>query len=365
MLERIVDVTTDLVAIPTYETEGTAQAHLAEILEAAGFECTLQEIAPDRPNLIARRGDAGGTFVCSHMDTHPPHGHPEPFVCRRRGEVLVGRGVLDAKGQIAALVAAVEADPDAPVTIAITCDEEFGGLGSERLDIGDGPWRADGGIVLEPTGFRVCVAQGGHVDLSVEASAPATHAYAQSGHPSPIDVVLDAVEALRGLPFLARRHPLLAPPRVHLGTIHGGEHLWRTPERANAEVAIGLVPGVGEEEAREQIAATIESVTRSWNVEGGSFLFDIADASPAIEIPHDLPIVRRLFSVVGADAEVAGMSSWTDAANLLLHHDVGCVVFGAGELETAHSNLESVTTTDLVRLASTLVDLFRTDGTAR
>jgi acetylornithine deacetylase/succinyl-diaminopimelate desuccinylase-like protein len=364
VLERIVEVTTDLVAIPTYETEGAAQAYLAEVLEAAGFDCTLQEIAPDRPNLFARRS-GGGTFVCSHIDTHPPHGHPEPFACRRRGEVLLGRGVLDAKGQIAALVAAVEADPDAPVTIAITCDEEYGGLGSEGLEIGKGPWHTEGGIVLEPTGFRVCVAQGGHIDLRLEASANATHTYAHTGQPTPIDIVLDSVEALHRLPLLETRHPLLPPPRVHLGTIRGGEHLWRTPARASAEVAIGLVPGIGEDEARAQVRDAIESVARTWNVEGASLLYDIVDASAAIEIPPDLPIVQRLRSVLKPHAQLAGMPSWTDAANLLQRHDVPCVIFGAGELETAHSNLEWVTTDDLVRLASTLVDVFRTDGTAR
>ncbi len=363
LADRIVDVTAGLVAIPTHETEQVAQERLAEILAGAGFECELQRVATNRPNLIARRG-SGGTFVCSHIDTHPPHGHPEPFTCKRRGGILVGRGVLDAKGQIAAAVAAAEADPDAPLTFVITCDEEAGGLGSERLHVPDGPWREDGGIVLEPTAFRMCTAQGGHIDLVLEASAPSTHAYAPRATRSPIDVILDAVEAVRSLPSLDERHPLLPAPRAHLGHVQGGEHLWRTPGGARAEVSIGLVPSNDPEAVTKEIRKRLDEVANGWDAEGGSFLFEIVDTSEPIELPVDLPIVTRLASVLGSD-EPSGISSWTDAGNLLVHHGIPCAIFGAGELAPAHSNHEWVEVGDLVRLSELLVDVFRTDGTAR
>jgi acetylornithine deacetylase/succinyl-diaminopimelate desuccinylase-like protein len=56
------------------------------------------------------------------------------------------------------------------------------------------------------------------------------------------------------------------------------------------------------------------------------------------------------------------MPSWTDAGNLLVHHGVPCVVFGAGDLATAHSDHETVRADDLVRLAETLARVLRSYG---
>lgn len=365
MNERIVSLTTELVAIPSHETEQAAQEHLGAVLREAGFDVRFQEISPGRPNLIARRGD-GGAFLSSHIDTHPPHGHPDPFTCRQTGEMLTGRGVLDAKGQIAALVAAAESEPDMPATVVITCDEETGGTGSEHLDLPDGPWLEDGGIVLEPTDLRFCTAQGGHVDLVLEASAPPTHAYApRATIVSPVEFMIGAVHALRSIGALRARHPLLLPPRLHIGRIDGGEHLWRTPARCRAEVAIGLVPGVTVDEAKEQIATVLQRAAADWGVEGASFLYDVADASEPVEVPADLHAASWIADAPGTPIAPGGMISWTDAANLLTHHGLPCVVIGAGRLVTAHSDGETVAVADLVRLAEILRSVLRSAGTAR
>jgi acetylornithine deacetylase/succinyl-diaminopimelate desuccinylase-like protein len=365
MEERIVELTSALVAIPTHETEQDAQELLASWLEACGFSCELQEIVPKRPNLIARRG-SGGRFLCSHADVHRPHDHPDPFTSRRQGDLLVGRGVLDAKGQIAALVAALEATPEADALVVITCDEESGGLGSERASIPDGPWFEDGGIVLEPTAFRICTAQAGHIDVKVGVSGTPSHAYAPDPAGSPITAVLAVIEELDTCTFLKTGHPLLPRPRMNVGRIDGGEHVWRTPARASLELTLGVVPGTDLETAVADVRSRLDEVARRWGERGTSFLYEIVDSSDAIEVSLDrVPIASRLADAVGVPFEPAGMPSWTDAGNLLTKHDLPCVVFGAGDLSSAHSNHESVAVAELVRLSEILGKLLRNDGTAR
>lgn len=350
---RVIELATDLVAIPTHETEEAAQLLLASWLGACDFDCELQEVAPSRPNLVARRGD-GGPLLCSHIDVHPPHGHPEPFTCRTIGSTLVGRGVLDAKGQIASLVAAVEAAPDAPALLAITCDEEGGGLGSQQLSLPDGPWRQDGGIVLEPTGLRVATAQSGHIDVEIAVSGIAGHAYGDEASGSPITAVLAAIDALETCSFLEARHPLLPRPRRHVGRIEGGEHVWRRPARASAGVALGVLPGIDLDAARSEVRARLDDLAERWVQRGTSFTYEITDASEPIEVPPGLGVVERLGRALGERPEPWGMPSWTDAGNLLVHHGIPCVVFGAGDLAPAHSDHEWVPIDDLVRLAETL-----------
>lgn len=356
--ERITDLTTALVASPSHESEMGVQELLASRLAACGFDCTLIEVAPGRPNLVAQRGE-DGTFLCSHADTHPPHAHPEPFTCRMQGELLVGRGVLDVKGQIAALVTALEDEPDAPALVAITCDEEARGLGSERIQIPDGPWFTDGGVVLEPTYMKICTAQTGHIDIAVEVSGTPGHVYGGEVGGSPIAAVLAAADALETCSFLSARHTLLPPPRTQIGRIEGGEHLWRRPARARMEIAIGLVPGIVTEDAVSEVRTRLDDVARRWGDRGTSFLYDVLDASQPIEVPNDLPVATRIARALDVPLAPAGMPSWTDAGNLLVKHGLPCVVFGAGELAPAHSDFEWVRLADLERLATVLRRLLR------
>jgi acetylornithine deacetylase/succinyl-diaminopimelate desuccinylase-like protein len=292
---------------------------------------------------------------------HPPHAHPDPWTLRRRGNELVGRGALDAKGQIAALVAALEAEREAAACVLITVDEEGGGLGSELASVPDGPWWEDGGIVLEPTGFAICSAQAGNVDVVVDASAPAAHAYAPRAAASPVTALLSAIEALDTCRFLDTDHPLLGRPRLNVGLVRGGEHRWRTPAGAHMEVTLGVVPGTDLAAAVAEVGARLDECARRRSVRGVSFLYEIVDTSEPHEIDaSSLPIASRLAAAAGVPLAPAGMPSWTDAGNLLTKHGLPCVVFGAGDLAAAHSDHESVDVRDLVRLAEILRNLLRT-----
>ena len=354
MEDRIVQLASELVAIPTHETEADAQELVASWLKDCGFSCELREVEPKRPNLIARRG-TGGRFFCSHIDVHPPHDHPDPFTCRRDGDLLVGRGVLDAKGQVAALVAAVEAEAGADALVVITCDEESGGLGSERVSIPDGPWFTEGGVVLEPTDFRICTAQAGHIDVRVDVSGTPSHAYAPDPSGSPITAVLAVIEELDTCTFLKATHPLLPRSRANIGTIDGGEHVWRTPGRASIELTLGVVPGTDLGDAVKEVRSRLDEVSRRWGERGTSFVYEVVDASEPIDVTERVrPVAARLAGALGVADEPAGMPSWTDAGNLFVKHGLPCAVFGAGDLAPAHSNHEWIRVSDLSRLADAL-----------
>ncbi len=342
----------ELVAIPTHEREQEAQELLAEHLSAAGFACALQAIEPGRPNLVASRG-VGGPFVCSHVDAHPPHAHPNPFTCRRDGEFLLGRGALDAKGQIAALVAAVEAVPDAPATVVITCDEEGRGKGSELLELDDVLRPEGGGVVLEPTAFHICAAQAGAIELRVRARTEGSHAYARDGV-SALGVLDGTLDALRSCSFLQLRDPRLPAPQLHVTVLRAGEHPWRTPAAATVECALDLVGDCELATAVAEIEDVAETAGRAWAARGATVEAEVVDVSEPVGVRDDLPVVGRLQRAAGTPLPFGGMPSWTDAGNLLVHHAIPCVVFGAGELTSAHSDRERVRLDDLVRLAEIL-----------
>ncbi|HEX9807802.1 MAG TPA: M20/M25/M40 family metallo-hydrolase, partial [Alteraurantiacibacter sp.] len=108
---------------------------LEAMLSPLGFEVHRFEAGepPDGPveNLFAiRRGpaDSGHFAFAGHLDVVPPgEGWTSaPFAPERRGELLYGRGAVDMKGAIAAMVAAMTDVPADAGTISfiITGDEE-------------------------------------------------------------------------------------------------------------------------------------------------------------------------------------------------------------------------------------------------
>jgi acetylornithine deacetylase/succinyl-diaminopimelate desuccinylase-like protein len=359
---RVVALTTALVGVPSHHgDERHAQEVLAALLTHRGFECRLREVAPGRPNLIAVRG-SGGPFICSHIDTQLPFDEPEPFVCRESEGRLYGRGVLDAKGQIAALVAAAEAVPDAPATIAICCDEEFTGLGSRHIELPTGLDRRTGGIVLEPTGFRVCHAEAGNVEVRLHARGAPVHMAEPEMGASALDILRDALSSLDRCSFLDATHLLFPKPWSHVGRTQGGEHLWRIPGHATAEASLCVLPGVDAFAARDEVARRLHEVNEGWRARGGSLRFELPtddELNRSFEVPADLRAASALREVLGDGYASGGMRSWTDAANLLEYHSLPCVIFGAGELWPAHSDREWVELSDLVRLSEVLASLLR------
>jgi len=132
----VLALTEALIACPSV-TPATGMVFdcLEEALTPLGFDVhrALSGTAPDDPveNLFAiRKGPQGSRHFAfaGHLDVVPPgEGWTSgPFLPDRRGDLLYGRGAVDMKGSIAAMVAAVAEIPVAAGTISlvITGDEE-------------------------------------------------------------------------------------------------------------------------------------------------------------------------------------------------------------------------------------------------
>ncbi len=129
------DLAAELIRRPSVTPEdGGCQDLLAARLAAIGFRIEHLPFGEVR-NLWARRGVDRPLFCfAGHTDVVPPgprnHWDADPFTPVVRDGKLYGRGACDMKGEIAAMVTAVEAfvhdHPDHPGSIAflITSDEE-------------------------------------------------------------------------------------------------------------------------------------------------------------------------------------------------------------------------------------------------
>ena len=141
-----------------------AQGVLKNVLTPMGFTCTDLPFG-DIVNLHARLGD-GGPHLCfsGHTDVVPTGDETRwtdpPFAAVVRDGILYGRGAADMKGNIAAVIAAIDSyirthgKPKGSISVIITGDEEAQAInGTVKILqwMGENGHVPDAAIVVEPT----------------------------------------------------------------------------------------------------------------------------------------------------------------------------------------------------------------------
>jgi acetylornithine deacetylase len=165
---------------------------------------------------------------------------PPFFASSEDAEHIYGRGACDAKGIIAAMIAAAE-------KLIESGTRNFGLLfvvGEERNSAGaEVAARVSRGtrylINGEPTESKVALGSKGILRCEIVATGKMAHsAYPQLGE-SAIEKLLDALEAIRRMPL--PEDPVLGKTTLNIGTISGGRAPNIIPDAAKAELAIRLV----------------------------------------------------------------------------------------------------------------------------
>jgi len=226
----------DLESITNHEKEVGLYllGRLSELAARTGGRVERMDVEPGRFNVFAGWGQPLVT-LSTHMDTVPP------FVpAREDAEYLWGRGACDAKGIIAAMVAAAEA-------LLADGRRNFGLLfvvGEERNSAGAFAAARDprGSRYLvngEPTENKLALGSKGALRYEIEARGRMAHsAYPELGE-SAIEKLLDFLADIRRMPL--PEDPVLGRATLNIGTIHGGRAPNIVPDQARAEIMIRLV----------------------------------------------------------------------------------------------------------------------------
>jgi acetylornithine deacetylase len=213
---------------PTF-AEGPATDYLAGTLERAGWRVIRQPVSPGRANVYAFREPPTLVFS-THLDCVPPY-----LDLREDDEWLHGRGVCDAKGIAAAMVAAGERlaeRGERRIGLLFLVGEENGSDGAVAAAALEpkGRFLVNG----EPTENRLSIGQKGSLRIDLEAEGRAAHsAYPDEGH-SAILPLLDTLERIRRLELPS--DPLLGPCTLNIGTIEGGVAPNVIPPLAKAQI---------------------------------------------------------------------------------------------------------------------------------
>lgn len=293
--------------------EAEAGAWLARELRELGYSVVEQPIGRGCSNVIATL-DHPAVVFSTHYDCVPPH-----FPSRVEGGRLYGRGACDAKGILAAQVAAAERlreRDERRVGLLFVVGEERGSDGAAAANrVAPGSRFLING---EPTGSRLGSATRGVLRVTLHARGRAAHSATPEQGESAIDKLIDALVRLRSLELPA--DPELGRTFYGVGLIDGG-------------IAPNVVSPHASAELLFRTTGPAEDILRV-----------LADLEPLVSVQEVLRVPTvRLHTVPGVPTEVFPFT--TDVP--LLDRWGTPLLFGPGSILVAHTVEEHVVIAEL------------------
>ncbi|HVZ82184.1 MAG TPA: M20/M25/M40 family metallo-hydrolase [Terracidiphilus sp.] len=315
--------------------EGAVGDFLAGFLSGRGWDVEKTPVSQpansgtNGPRWNVYGGRAGQTpalVFSTHMDTVPPY---VPF--SEDNEFIYGRGVCDAKGIIAAQIAAAEALRAEGFSIGVlyVSGEERDSAGAKAAN------RAPKGsrylINGEPTDNRIALASKGALRVCLRASGKMAHsAYPELGD-SAIHKLVKALDRLLALPLPVDAE--IGDTTLNIGQIHGGHAPNVIADEAEAQVLIRLI---GPSEPVR--AAIVEAVGDLVEV---SFTLDLKFVR--LQAVEGLPTMVARFAT-----DIPELTNWGTP-----------VLLGPGSIHVAHTPGEKLSKKELLEAVELYIQVGR------
>jgi acetylornithine deacetylase len=333
-----IQLTKQLVDIEsTTYCEGPAGIFLHEYLLAQRYAVERTPVSqPDRASTpgagdgerfnvyAALPGVTPDVVLSTHMDTVPPF-----FGCTEDDEFLYGRGTCDAKGIIAAQVAAADRLRDAGVKVGLlfVVGEERDSAGAALAN--ESPKGSRFLINGEPTDNRLALASKGALRVELRAKGRMAHsAYPELGE-SAIDKLIEALHDLLAMDLPVE--PEIGPSTLNIGLIEGGRAPNVIADKAEAHILVRLVGP--SDEIKRSIVKTVG---------------DRADVDFSLDLPFvrmrkvgDLPTMVAKFTT-----DIPKLTNWGEP-----------FLLGPGSIHVAHTPKEKIAKKELLDAVGLYVDL--------
>ena len=307
----------------TTYNEGRVGDFLAEYLGARGW--VVEKTAVPQPaesagggarwNVYAGvEGQTPDVVFSTHMDTVPPY---IPF--SEDADFMYGRGVSDAKGIIAAQVAAAEALRKEGVRVGLlfVSGEERDSAGAKVAN--ENPKGSRFLINGEPTDNRLALASKGALRTVFKTSGKMGHsAYPELGE-SAVHKLIEVLARLLKLELPVTED--VGPCTLNIGQIHGGHAPNVIADKAEAQVLIRLV-------------GDSEPVRKAIMEAAG----DLAEVDFTLEIPFvRLRAVQGLPTMIAKfTTDIPQLSNWGEP-----------LLLGPGSIHVAHTPYEKLAKKEL------------------
>ncbi|HET9100256.1 MAG TPA: M20/M25/M40 family metallo-hydrolase [Acidobacteriaceae bacterium] len=258
--------------------------------------------------------DAPDIVLSTHMDTVPPF-----IASSEDGEFIYGRGSCDAKGIIAAQIAAAQKLRALGVRVGLlfVAGEERGSFGAREAN--KQPKGSRFLINGEPTDNRLALASKGVINAIVRARGTMAHsAYPELGD-SAIHKLIAALQRI--LQIQLPVNPEVGPSTLNIGLLQGGHAPNVIADEASATILVRLVGPSGKVRAALQDAVGSD-----------------AEVEVTLEIPFQkLKRIEGLPTMVAAfTTDIPALTNWGEP-----------LLLGPGSIHVAHTPHERLAKRDL------------------
>ncbi|MGH2453778.1 MAG: M20 family metallopeptidase [bacterium] len=370
---RAVRMAQRLVQTPSVNPPGDVRAcaHiLQEAFQRSNITTELLETEPGRVNVIARIGDAASgpvVLLNGHLDVVPPTAdwEGEAFSGRIADGMLIGRGAVDMKSGLAAMVAVMEElrarglPRKGQVVLAAVADEETGSRFGTRSLLERG-LEASSAIVGEPTNLQIANGNRGSLLATVTFRGKAGHAARPSRGVNAISAAAVFISQLES--FHPRRTDArfeVSTPSLTVTMIQGGVKSNVVPDRASVTLDRRTLPGESGAMAEDELRQVLDRTTRP-GIRAELHVRTIhepyilpEDASPVVAMKEACRRVLQRAPQVLAKAEA------TDASYLWHLAHIPTIIFGPGDPTLAHSSGEAVPVEQIAASAHAYLEAVR------
>lgn len=319
---------------------------LCEQMAQRGLRAHVDEVG----NAVGEIGESGPRVVLlGHMDTAPGH-----VPVRFEGDLLYGRGAVDAKGPLAAFIcAAARLGPHAGVRLVVAGaveEESASSVGARQIAA---VRRPDLCVIGEPSRWdRVTLGYKGRlvVDYSIEQGA----AHSAGALPTAAQRAVEfwnAIQALSDEYGGAREFERLHPT---LRRIHGESDGLR--DTATMTLSMRLPPGCDTRHLRARIQP----------LAGAGEVHFFGD-EPAYRAPKNTPLVRAFLAAIRGHGGTPAFALKTGTSDMNIVAPVwGCPIlaYGPGDSALDHTPHEHTSIAEYGRVIAVLTDALGRLGTA-
>jgi acetylornithine deacetylase len=272
---------------------------------------------------------------------------------------LHGCGACDVKGFLACLLAVISQGrpnqlPDG-LRLVLTAEEEIGCIGAARLNAA-GVLRPMRMVIGEPTLLRPARAGKGYCLAEVTVYGKEAH----SAHPQQgVSAIYNAARLITAIEEFARQlaektHSFFDPgfTTINVGTIQGGTAKNVVPGSCRFELEWRPIPGEPANHVLEAVAHIIERLHSA----DPEFQAEIKPQrqQAGFETKASAPLVR---SVEGLAGRTATSIPFGSEASIFADIAEEIIVFGPGDMRTAHSSRECVPIAELEQAVACLRSL--------
>lgn len=329
-------------------------------MRSCGLEVKKYTFAKNRPNIVATlkgiwpRAKAAqeAILLTPHFDTVPIGSGWKfpPLGGKIHQGKIYGRGASDDKGNLACCMEVMRSLVEdgvrlkKDVIMAATVDEETGSHQGIIPLLNKKILKPRLALVMDSDEFDTIIVQKGLFHSRIQIFGKKAHGAYNWRGVNAIEIASRIINKLKKLKLQYKKHPLLHPPTINIGTIRGGDKVNMVADFCEFSLDTRYLPGT----TSKYVFRTIEKVVKT---ETDKFKIITDDLQLPYEIGANHPFVRQYVKTnekMRCKARLKGSEGAT-VITFFKKHGIPAFATGYGSSGTAHTTDEYVEVEKLYR----------------